>query len=65
MSRREIDEELVSSIEAKIEWEGMDDYFINYAWDDLEGTEAEQALRNYLDARTELLSILSDAGVDV
>lgn len=62
---RKITEKMAGDIEAKIEWEGLDYYLTEYAWDDLEGTEAEEALRRYLDSRNELLGILADHGIDV
>lgn len=64
-ARDELTEEEIESISGKIEWEGLDDYFVGgWAEGDFEGTILASPLRAYLDAREELLSTLSDMGVE-
>jgi hypothetical protein len=64
--KQDLTEDQIERIEAKIEWEGLDEYFSGgWADDDFEGTVLAPLLRAYNDARDELIATLSDLGVDV
>lgn len=61
----ELSEELKERIEAKLEWEGLDEYLTGgWAEEDFEGTILASLLRAYIDARDELLATMSDLGVE-
>lgn len=63
---RMLEEHEVEDVQAKIDWEGFDDYLVEGdGASDLAGTEAAPLLVAYVDAKHALTQCLREMGLDV